>query len=68
MCLRYVLTSLVGDLEDTLVGGNDSLLGSVGSAVVGVSVPGSPCGTGAGVGSPEGDDVVGCCVVRCKEE
>ena len=55
MCLRYVLTSLVGDWEDTLVGGNVSILGFVGSAVVGVSVPGPPCGTGAGVGSPEGE-------------
>lgn len=55
MCLRYVLTSLVGDLEDTLVGGNVTIGSSVGSAVVGVSVAGPPCGTGADVGSFEGE-------------
>ena len=33
MCLRCVLTSLVGDWEDALVGGNDPILGSVGSEV-----------------------------------
>ena len=32
-CSRYVLTSLVGDLEGTLVGRSVSILGFVGSAV-----------------------------------
>ena len=48
MCLRDVLTSLVGDLEGTLVG-RSVICGSsvaVGSADVGTSVAGLPCGTG----------------------